>query len=143
MGGAAATKPIKQMIADEKPDLVLIVMVDNLASYSKPTFAKAWAWQQTTALTKEIAATGTKCVWVGPNWGSEGGKYGKTYARVKMVSAFLNGNVAPCQFVDSLTFSKPGEWITVDGQHLTAAGYNQWSDAIRKKLEESPALKAK
>lgn len=141
LGGKAATVPISQLLATDKPDLVLIVMGDTMASYTKPAFPKAWLWQQTTALTKEISANGTRCVWVGPNWGTEGGKYGKTFARVEMTSKFLAANVAPCSYIDSLQFSKPGQWATVDGQHLTAPGYKTWSQDISKALLEAPAVK--
>lgn len=51
--------PISQLLATDKPDLVLIVMGDTMASYTKPAFPKAWLWQQTTGLTKAIAANGT------------------------------------------------------------------------------------
>lgn len=141
LGGKAATQPIGEMLAADKPDLVLIVMGDTMASYTKPAFPKAWLWQQTTAFTKAIAATGTQCVWVGPNWGTEGGKYGKTFARVEMMSKFLAANVAPCSYIDSLKFSKPGQWATVDGQHLTTQGYKTWSEHISKAVVEAPAVK--
>ena len=129
------TTPIKELIAKDKPDLVLIVIGDTMAGYDKPSFPKAWIWQQTTSLTKAIGATGTQCAWVGPNWGTEGGKYGKTYAKVKQMSAFLAANVAPCSYVDSLKFSKPGQWATTDGQHLNVQGYQKWGAAISAELE--------
>ena len=130
------TTPIKELIAKDKPDLVLIVIGDTMAGYDKPSFPKAWIWQQTTSLTKAIGATGTQCAWIGPNWGTEGGKYGKTYAKVKQMSAFLAANVAPCSYVDSLKFSKPGEWATTDGQHLNVQGYQKWGAAISAELEK-------
>jgi len=133
-GNAAATVPVAQLIANEKPDLVILVFGDTMAAYTKPDFPKTWAWQQTTSLVKAIASTNTRCAWVGPAWGSEGGKYGKTYARVQLVSKFLAANSAPCQYIDSLQFAKPGQWATVDGQHFTPTGYKQWSDAIAKAL---------
>ena len=134
--GKASTTPIKELIAKDKPDLVLIVIGDTMAGYDKPSFPKAWIWQQTASLTKAIGATGTQCAWVGPNWGTEGGKYGKTYAKVKQMSAFLAANVAPCSYVDSLKFSKPGEWATTDGQHLNVQGYQKWGAAISAELEK-------
>lgn len=134
--GKATTTPIKELIAQDKPDLVLIVIGDTMAGYDKPSFPKAWAWQQISSLTKAIAETDTQCAWVGPNWGSEGGKYGKTYAKAKQMSAFLASNVAPCSYVDSLQFSKPGQWATTDGQHLTAQGYKLWGGAISGALED-------
>ncbi|MGV8916706.1 MAG: SGNH/GDSL hydrolase family protein [Pseudomonas sp.] len=141
LGGDAATQPIADLLSSDKPDLVLIVMGDTMASYTKPEFPKAWIWQQTTSLVKQIAATGARCAWVGPNWGAEGGKYGKTFGRVEMMSNFLAKNVAPCSYIDSLKFSSQGQWATVDGQHLTRSGYQQWATAISNALLQSPAVK--
>ena len=78
---------------------------------------------------------------MGPAWGSEGGKYGKTYPRVQLMSKFLEANVPPCQYIDSLKFVKPGQWATVDGQHFTQAGYNAWGSAITQALASPPATK--
>jgi hypothetical protein len=133
--GKAATQPIAELIASEKPDLVLVVLGDTMAGYTQANFQRAWVWQQTTKLVKSIASTGTQCAWVGPNWGSEGGKYGKTYARVEQIATLLSTNVAPCGFIDSLKLSKKGQWATVDGQHLTATGYKQWGAGIAGALE--------
>lgn len=138
VGSTAATVPVKQLIAKEKPDLLVVVMGDTIAGYDKPTFSRAYAWQNVTALTKDIASTGVRCIWVGPAWGSEGGKYGKTFARVEQVSKFLSSNVAPCTYVDSLKFSKPGQWATIDGQHFTINGYKLWADAILKEIQKKP-----
>ena len=137
------TTSISDLIAADKPDLVLVVLGDTMAGYDKPQFPKNWAWQQTTGLAKAIGATGTRCVWVGPNWGSEGNRYKKTPERVLQVSNFLAANVAPCDYINSLNFSKQGqkEWATVDGQHMTAPGYKLWGDAIDKALLDTPAVK--
>lgn len=135
-GADAATTPIADLIDEEQPDLVVIVIGDTIGAYDKPEFPKVWAWQQVTGLTKAVASTGTSCVWVGPAWGTEGGKYQKTYARVKLLSSFLSSNVAPCTYIDSLTFSKPGEWATTDGQHFTVTGYRHWGKAIAGAIEE-------
>lgn len=141
LGSNAATRPVSQLIEQEKPGLVVVVMGDTMAAYDKPNFPKTWAWQQVTGLTGAIAATGTKCVWVGPAWGSEGGKYGKTYARAELMSTFLAANAAPCSYVDSLKLSPKGQWATIDGQHLTTTGYQQWGAAIGKAISTLPAVK--
>ncbi|VFR29545.1 Cell morphology protein [plant metagenome] len=141
-GSAAKTTPITQLLQKDKPDLVVIVMGDTMAGYTTPQFPKTWIWQQVTSLTKEIGKSQTACVWVGPAWGSEGGKYNKTFPRVKMMSSFLSSNVAPCGYIDSLKFSKPGEWTTTDGQHFTASGYKTWGDAITKQILVTPEVKA-
>ena len=132
----ASTRPVKPLIAADKAKLVVIVMGDTMANYKKD-FAKAWAWQQVTSLSKEIASSGAACVWVGPPWG-EGGQYGKTEARVKMMSDFLAANVAPCQYIDSLKLSQPKTWPTVDGQHLFPGGYQAWGVALGKAIAELP-----
>lgn len=131
----AKTTPIKELIAKDKPDLVLVVMGDTMAGYDKATLPKTWIWQQTSSLTKAIGETKTSCAWVGPNWGTEGGSYGKTYVKAKQMAGFLSANVAPCNYVDSLKFSKPGQWKTRDGIHLTHEGYKVWGVAISNELE--------
>ncbi|MBB3258150.1 hypothetical protein F4827_003018 [Paraburkholderia bannensis] len=136
----AKTQPIDQLIAANKANLVIVVEGDTIGGYGKDDFPKTWAWQQVTALTQDLAASKTACVWVGPVWGTEGGKYQKTFARVKQLSSFLATNVAPCSYIDSTTFSKPGEWATVDGQHLTTTGYKYWGGDIMKALEKLPVV---
>ncbi len=131
------TRPITELIAEEKPNLVIVIMGDTMAAYDKGSFPKTWAWQSTTQLTKAIAGTNTQCIWIGPTWGTEGGKYNKTYARVRQVSNFLNSNVAPCAYIDSLKLSKPGEWATVDGTHLTETGYQAWGKALSQAIVET------
>ena len=138
-GNDASTTPIQELIKKEKPDVVVLVIGDTMASYDKPAFPKAWAWQSVTNLTKAIAATNTKCVWVGPAWGKEGGKYQKNDMRTQLMSKFLASSVAPCTYVDSLKMSKPGEWITTDGQHFTVAGYKARGAGIAEALAKLPA----
>jgi lysophospholipase L1-like esterase len=79
------------------------------------------------------------CVWVGPAWGTEGGKFNKTYARAKEMSGYLSEIVAPCTYIDSLSLSKPGEWGTIDGQHFDGAGYKSWGSAIGNAIA-TPAI---
>ncbi|OZI70840.1 SGNH/GDSL hydrolase family protein [Bordetella genomosp. 12] len=141
MGKEARTTPIAELIQKDKPDVVVVIIGDTMGSYTKPVFPKTWAWQETTGLAKAIAATKTACVWVGPAWGTDGGPYGKNAARTVELSRFLASNVAPCAYIDSLQFSKQGQWPTLDGQHFTQAGYASWAKAIADALNASPALK--
>lgn len=138
VGSTAATKPVKDVIASEKIDLIVVIQGDTVGGYKQPSYPRAWAYQQVSALTKDIASSGAACVWVGPTWGTEGGKFGKTYAGAKQASDFLAANVAPCSYVNSLDFSKPGQWRTLDGQHFTDSGYKQWGAAIVKAIEAAP-----
>lgn len=137
-GQAAHTVPVAELVQQEKPDLVLIVMGDTMAAYKQPEFPQTWAWQQVKRLTGAVAKTGTACAWVGPTWGTPGGKYGKNYERVQQVGQFLSENTVPCNYVDSLTMAKQGEWATIDGQHLTSSGYAAWGIGIAQALAKMP-----
>ena len=134
------TTPVKQLIATDKPDLVVIIIGDTMGSYDKEIFPRAWAWKSVTDLTKEIASTKTACVWVGPAYGTDGGSYQKNQKRTEELSKFFSQNVAPCAYIDSLKFSKPAEWRTLDGQHYALAGYKLWSAAITKALIDLPMV---
>jgi hypothetical protein len=136
------TTAVAQLIQAERPDLVLVVLGDTMAAYKQPDFPMNWVWQQVGALTGAIAATGTRCAWVGPAWGQEGGKYGKTYARVELVSRFLATNVEPCTYIDSLEMSRRGQWPTIDGQHFSSNGYRAWGDGIAKAVMRLPLPRA-
>lgn len=136
-GRDATTTPIQQLIAADKPDLIVMIIGDTMASYGKP-FPQTWAWQNVTNLTKVIADSHVACIWVGPAWGNSGGKYVKTDERVKYMSTFLKNNVAPCTYVDSLSFSKPSQWETLDGEHFTPPGYKSWSNQITESIVASP-----
>ena len=137
---AAKTTPVVVLSDSGKANLVIVVMGDTIAGYHQDAFPKAWVWQQVTQFTKVMADRKTTCVWVGPAWGSEGGKYGKTFVRVQQVSTFLSSNVAPCSYIDSLKFSKQGEWGTTDGQHLTLTAYKYWGKDIEQALLQLPAI---
>ncbi|MEI8399754.1 MAG: SGNH/GDSL hydrolase family protein [Alcaligenaceae bacterium] len=140
IGKDAKTTPIKDLVAADQAKLVIVVMGDTMAGY-KQDFPKVWIWQQVTALTKEIAKTGASCLWVGPAWGTEGGSFGKNFARAQQLSNFLASTVAPCEYIDSLKFSKQGQWPTSDGQHFTAVGYDLWGSEIVKSALASTVVK--
>ncbi len=140
VGAKAATTPYAELVKTYKPDLVVVVMGDTMAGYTQPAMPKAWIWQHVSALTKAIKASGTKCVWVGPAWGTEGGQFGKTYARVSEVSGYLSEIVSPCTYVNSLKLSKPGEWATLDGQHFKSPGYKSWGAAITTAITTPPIV---
>ena len=129
-GKPAVTWAINDLLSKHHPSLVIVELGDALAGYEAPQMAKPWIYNQVHALAGRIAASGASCVWVGPTWGAVSGGFYKTEARVREVSDFLAQNVAPCVFVDSTGFSRPGEWKTTDGQHLTAPGYRRWGTDI-------------
>ena len=135
---AAKTVPIAQLVAAERPQLVVVVMGDTLAGYDTSYFPKQWASQEVRKLVGTLAQLKVACVWVGPAWGEEGGPLNKTNARVKIASDFLAVNVEPCTYIDSLKMSKPGAWRTHDGQHFTPAGYKAWGEAIARAIHILP-----
>jgi hypothetical protein len=138
----APTWTISELLERHHPNLVVIVIGDTMAGYGQPSLPKSWIYGQVRSLTGKIKAQNVGCAWVGPPWGSEGSSYHKTFDRVREMSEFLAQSVAPCSFIDSTKFSKPGEWPTIDGQHLTATGYRAWgkdiSDSIVRLAEQQP-----
>lgn len=142
LGKEAHTTPITDLIKTEKPDLVVVIEGDTMGSYDKPVFPKTWAWQEVTSLTKAISDTHTACVWVGPGWGNNAGQFAKTDARVRELSGFLGNNVAPCSYIDSTAFAKPGQWQTLDGEHYTTLGYISWGKDIVKAMNQAPTVTA-
>lgn len=138
---AGSTRPLTDMVQEYHPDLIVVVNGDDMAGYKSATMPKNWAWHQITSLTAGIKSSGTRCVWVGPPWGEEGGMFGKTFARVRELSDFLAQTVSPCVYLDSLKMSRPGEWKTVDGVHLQHSGYQAWSSEISKEIIASDILK--
>lgn len=128
-GKAGSTTPYAELRETHKPDLVVVVVADAMGDYMKAEIPKAWVWQQVTALTKAFKEANTPCVWVGPPWGT-GGRFGKTFERVKVYSEYLADIVAPCTYVDSTRFSRPGDWPTIDGLHFNKAGYEAWAEGI-------------
>lgn len=139
-GEAGFTKPLPELVNEHHPDLIVVVNGDTMAAYKNPVMPKNWIWDQVTTLTKGIKASGISCVWVGPAWVSEGGKYGKTFARTKEMSDYLADIVSPCLYISSLKMSGPGDWDTIDGQHFTAAGYRAWGSAITNEIISSDIL---
>lgn len=135
----ATTQPIGELIKKHQPDLIVLVIGDTMASYDNKTIPKSWVWQNTSALTTEINKYGTRCVWVGPPWGEDGGAYHKTNARVREFSDYLYTLVSPCTYINSLNFAKEGEWKTIDGQHLDKTGYEGWARGITQSIT-SPSI---
>jgi hypothetical protein len=132
IGGDEAVRvwSIDDLIARDRPNLVIVELGDTMAGYGQASLPRTWIWAQVRPLTERISAHDVPCAWVGPPWGSEGTRYHKTFSRVREMSDFLAEIVSPCHFIDSTRFAKPGEWPTTDGQHLTASGYRSWGDDI-------------
>jgi len=141
-GEAGFTKPLPELVKLHHPNLIVVVNGDTLGGYKAKTMPKTWIWQEVSVLTKGIQATGSRCVWVGPSWGEEGGKYGKTFLRSKELSDYLAEIVSPCIYINSLTMSKQGEWETIagDGQHYIATGYKAWGAAIANAIVSPEVL---
>lgn len=140
--GSAQGWLLPTLIAQYKPNLVVVEMGDTLAGYGEaPDLPKASIAKQVSDLLQPIKADKVSCIWIGPPWGTEGGAYKKTFTRVKELSDYLSQIVVPCHYVDSLQASRPGEWPTVDGVHLTASGTRLWDNYIISSIDQiAPAL---
>ena len=90
------------------------------------------------SLTTLLASKAIRCVWVGPAWGEDNKLAGKNLKRTQDISAYLETQVKPCDYVNSLEMSKPSQWKTTDGQHFFAEGYQAWGAAIANEVEQLP-----
>jgi hypothetical protein len=138
MASAAQTVPFATLLVTQKPDVVIIVMGDNLANYKASNFSRTDVKKEVLSLTTLLASKAIRCVWVGPAWGEDNKLTGKTLKRTQEVSAFLESQVKPCDYVNSLEMSRPGQWKTTDGQHFFAEGYQAWGAAIANEVEQLP-----
>ena len=138
IGKTPKTKSYLELVATDVPDLVILVMGDSVANYEGPIMEKKWAFQEIAKLTSVIGESKVKCVFVGPPWGTEGGESKKTNARTKEVNELLRTSVKPCKYIDSLKMSRPGEWSTTDGMHLTRKDYKEWATKTMQEIQNLP-----
>ena len=139
---AATSWAVTDLIQQHHPQVVIVGIADTLAGYRQHELSASWVKQEVHALVEKIVAEKVACIWLGTTWGSEGGPLGKTFARVKELSEVLAVDVAPCSYIDSLQFSKPGDWATIDGQHHTPVAYELWGAAASKAVAETPSVRA-
>lgn len=122
---------LTDLLAKNHPNLVVVELGDNMAGYGTlPALPRDLIAGQVQQFLAPIKAQNLPCIWIGPPWGNETASYHKTTTRLKELSQFLSQAVAPCSYVDTTAFAQPGQWPTLDGEHLTQPAYHQWSDAI-------------
>jgi hypothetical protein len=141
-GADAKTAPIDQLVAQNKPNMIVVAMADTIGGYTRPAMPRDDIQEQVSALTDKIRSLNIPCLWVGPSWGTEGGPFMKTFARVEELSKYMATVVSPCTYVDSTALSKPGEWPTFDGQHFTVAGYKSYGAALAEQIGKMPEVQA-
>jgi hypothetical protein len=132
---------IDALIRKHRPNIVIVGVGDPMAGYQNRELPRGWITEQVRSLTLRFQANQMPCVWVGPSWGSEGGPYFKNFARVREVADYLATQVSPCQFIDSTSMARPGEWPTFDGQHHTLPAYQRWGAAITQQIVASPVVR--
>ncbi len=132
--GKTHTRPLDELVAEYHPNLIVVGSADTMGGYAQPALPTQYIKDEVSRLTHRIQATNIPCLWIGPGWGTEGGPYFKTYARVRELNDYLSHEVAPCRYIDSTKFAQPGEWPTFDGQHYTAASYQKWGQALDQEI---------
>jgi hypothetical protein len=140
-GTEARTTPLAEMVQQAKPNVVVIAMGDTMAGYVRRELPAESVKEEVAALTDQLRAMNLPCVWIGPSWGTEGGPFMKTFARVQQMSQLLSTAVAPCTYVDSTRLSQPGQWPTFDGQHYTLDGYKAYGAQLAQTLAALPQLR--
>jgi lysophospholipase L1-like esterase len=141
-GANAKTTPIDQLVAQNKPNMIMVAMADTIGGYTRPQMPKEDIQEQVSALTDKIRSMNIPCLWVGPSWGTEGGPFMKTFARVDELNKYMAALVSPCTYVDSTALSKPGAWPTFDGQHYTVDGYKAYGAALADAVAKLPQVQA-
>jgi len=122
---------LTDLIAKFHPNLVVVELGDNLAGYGTlPALPRDLIASQVQEFLAPLKAQNLPCAWIGPPWGNDTSLYHKTDVRLKDLSQFLSHAVAPCAYIDTTGFARPGEWQTIDGVHLTQAAYHAWSADI-------------
>lgn len=141
-GPEAKTTPIDQLVSQNKPGMIVVAMADTIGGYTRPQMPKEDIQEQVSALTDKIRSMNVPCLWVGPSWGTEGGPFMKTFARVDELNKYMATIVSPCTYVDSTALSKPGAWPTFDGQHYTVDGYKAYGSALADAIAKLPQVQA-
>jgi hypothetical protein len=131
------TYALPALINQYHPNLIVVELGDTMGGFGAAPLDRSWASTQVRTLVGRIAASNISCDWVGPIWGHDEAPYHKTDARVREMSQFLSASVAPCKYIDSTGFARPGEWPTRDGTHLQPDGYRRWSKAIAEAIIRS------
>jgi hypothetical protein len=126
---------LSDLIDQYHPNLVVIELGDTVAGYGvTPNLPRDVIGYQVPRLLEPVKAHDLPCIWIGPPWGTDGGPYKKTNARVKELSDYLSQIVAPCHYIDSLKFSRPGQWATTDGIHLKEEPAQIWDDDLIRSI---------
>lgn len=129
------------LIAQYKPNVIVVELGDNLAMYREPILPRDMIANEVAMMLQPIRTNKLACIWIGPPWGKQNVTYEKTNARVKELSDYLSQIVAPCQYISSLALSSPGEWPTRDGVHLTPSSTRLWDEKLITAIDKiAPTL---
>lgn len=120
---------IDTLIKKWDPTAVIVVYGDTIGAYSAETLPTEWVESEIKPLTTAISSK-TRCIWVGPTWGSFNPRYGKTEQKTQRISDFLSSHVTPCTYIDSTSLMQSNTVKTVDGLHLTPQSYKAWGADI-------------
>ena len=129
--------PLYALISRYHPNIVVVALGDTLAGYGVARgLPREWITDEVHQLLLPVRSARASCIWIGPTWGTENGPYQKTFVRVKALSDLLSQIVAPCRYVDSLMFSRPGEWRTIDGVNLTPSSTRLWDADLIQSIDQ-------
>ena len=142
IGAPGTVTPIDELVQRYRPNMIVVSMGDSMAGYAARATPVDSIKEDAAALTHRIRRLGLPCIWIGPSWGTEGGPFLKSFARVQEVNAVLAQSVAPCTYLDSTKLSRPGEWPTFDGTHFTAEGYRAYATALVEQITQMPEIHA-
>lgn len=144
--GSKGVSKLSTYIQNDKPDIVIIELGDNFASYSKTyndlnnKSANAAAINEINLILNQLekAQFNKSCYWVGPLWTNKDkiNTYKKTNARAQVVAELIKNTISKkCHFINSqnLLTTKESETVS-DGLHFKENSGALWgrkaADAI-------------
>lgn len=145
-GGTKATAPeFGRLLAEERPQRVVVELGDNFADYKSPNaHSNAAVVAQVKRIKDQLKRSefhGT-CYWVTPTWTDKSGSrpYMKTNERLVEVIALIKKEAEPqCTVIDSaegIGLSKGDIATTADGLHFDEKNGKKWARAVAQQIEK-------
>lgn len=161
---------LSTLINAQKPDVLIVELADNFASYAALTPAKIQKYtvankvnseqaraairkatnervdkhvQMILDQIKNTAKSPQECFWVGPTFTDDENKpdYYKTNARAREVADVIKNKIqGQCQFIDSLLVVKQSDVKTVDRLHLEKSLGIKWGQSVYKDIMQKSKL---
>lgn len=131
---------LKTLLAEQKPQRLVIELGDNFATYRNPSpAADKAAIAQVKKITGQLRDSGFhgRCYWITPTWTDKAGQkpYYKSNDRLKEIIQIIKDHASPCQVIDSTEAIAQKDINTIaDGLHFDTKNGSKWAQAAHAKI---------